>query len=40
MLLKELERLLILEAEHPAAIGYFTLDVEERDIPEGQKLKV
>ena len=40
ILLKELERLLILESENPSAIGYFTLDVEEQDLPTGHKHKV
>ena len=37
MLLDELERLLVLERQHPNANGYVSLEVEERDLPLGKK---
>ena len=37
VLLNELERLLVLERQHPNASGYVSLEVEERDLPLGKK---
>ena len=37
VLLDELERLLVLERQHPNASGYVSLEVEERDLPLGKK---